>query len=143
MYIILILAIFIGISITMKLEIFIYYIINFIIGILSIILLCKTDFPIDDHMVNSGLLLVYLAYIFSYFLLFFSSLSYLLFNQKNRRTVYFIISGIVYFLIIIFVGLMLDASSNKGIFHLGIRLFISFFPLHLLMYFKLKKINKI
>lgn len=111
------------------------YLLNYFLGIILILLLplfSKED--VYNGQGGSGLIAMYEIFYFSMF--YFISISYLLFNIKNRKIFYYIIPICSYLLIIAYI------FSEKD-YDFWIHMILAFFPSHIYSYFKLKKMNKI
>lgn len=108
------------------------FISNFIIGGLILILLSKFDILYFEGKLDT---LTFVIVTFGFILINISS--FFLSFFKEEKTFFFILPTIVYLLITIILMFTIDPSKYL-IFKLGIllRLFISYYPLHILLYYK-------
>jgi len=92
-----------------------------------------------DNDLGQGGVIIALFDSFYFSLLYFGSLLYFIFDKAKGRLLYFILSPIFIY------GCILGyfVSSETNVIYKASNLFIAFFPLHIVTYFKLKKLNKI
>jgi hypothetical protein len=111
------------------------YLLNYILGLILILLF--PDFSKNDaHVGQSSDALIVMYEIFYFSIFYFISISYLLIPRRNRKISYYIIPIISYILIII-------SFFSDVDYKYWLHIFLAFFPSHIYSYFKLKKMNKI
>ncbi len=136
MYTLIIVAIVLILFVINNRNFFAIYLLNYILGNTLILLFFMIIYNKD---LGQGGVIIALFDSFYFSILFFLSLLYFVFGKTSGRLLYFILTAVFIY------GFILGyfISSETNILYKAIILFISFFPLHIIAYFKLKRLNKI
>lgn len=114
-----------------------YGAINYIVGFVLIIMLCKIDLSGGFHSKEEGL--VYFMELFCFTILHFSSFLRFFFRDECERRKYFFLFPIIFYLLILLFFAFIEGGSIL-LWNVAKNLFLAYFPLSLILFYK-KKYN--
>ena len=110
-----------------------YGVINYVIGFVLIIILCKIDLYGGFHSKEEAF--IYFVELLCFNIIYFSSFLRFLFSEEyERKRYYFVFPGIFYVIIILF--FICIEGTSLFLLNLMKNLFLAYFPLYSLKYYR-------
>ncbi|CAA9203443.1 hypothetical protein FLACOL7796_04744 [Flavobacterium collinsii] len=115
-----------------------YGAINYIVGSILIVILCKIDLSGGFH--SKEEVIIYFGELICFTILYCSSYLRSFFSADYKRKYYFLFPVMFYLLILLFISLI--ESNSVFLFKVAKNLFLAYFPLSLLLFYKRNRYDK-